>query len=124
MADEPGSVSAPRISSDEPANVSPRRVPVDESASVSALRVPDGWALEPLPYSNDQALLQTPPPSCMATIDFRQRGFRLGLVQSGRFVGEKRGKRGLERKAYEGRGWKQALLDDAIAHLREIVEAP
>jgi hypothetical protein len=89
----------------------------------ATLRIPDGWTLEPLTGSLNQALLRTPPPSYMATIDFRQRGFRSGLVQSGRFVGDTFGKRGMVRKKYEGRGWKQAIVDDAIAHLREVLDS-
>lgn len=84
------------------------------------LRVPEGWKLEPIPHS-DQLLLSTPPPSYMATIDLHLRGFRSGYVQRGRFEGEKFTKRGTERKKYGGRGWKQALVDDAVAHLKEVL---
>jgi len=84
------------------------------------LRIPEGWKLELIPHS-DQLLLSTPPPSLMATIDFRLRGFRSGYVQRGRFVGEKLTRRGVERKKYGGRGWKQALVDDAVAHLKEVL---
>jgi hypothetical protein len=89
---------------------------------VNDLRIPEGWTLEPLTGSVDQVLLRTPPPlSYMATIDFRLRGFRSGLVSHGSFVREQRGKRGPTRKKYEGRGWKQAIVDDAVAYLREVL---
>lgn len=83
------------------------------------LRIPDGWALEPFERQPDYALLSTPSPRrYMATIDFRARGIRSGYSVSGRFVGEEWNKR---RKKPSGRGWKQALVDDAIAHLQEVL---
>lgn len=62
----------------------------------------------------------TAPQIGAATIDFRQRGFRGGaFVLSGKFVGDKLTRAGNVRKLYEGRGWKQTLVDDAVAWLRE-----
>jgi hypothetical protein len=55
----------------------------------------------------------------MATIDFRARGFRTGYSISSRLVGEEWNK---TRKKYRGRCWKQALVNDAAAHLRELCE--
>ncbi len=82
-------------------------------------RIPDGWTLEPLERLPDHALISTPPPGrYMATIDFHARGFRSGYSMSGRFVGEEWNKR---RKKYGGRGWKQELVDDAVAHLQEVL---
>jgi hypothetical protein len=78
------------------------------------LRIPDGWTLEELPGQPDHALLSTPTPGrYMATIDFRLRGFRTGYSTTGRVVGEEWNKR---RKKYGGRGWQQAIVDDAVAH--------
>ncbi len=86
---------------------------------IQDLHVPDGWSLEPLERQPDCALLSTPSPSrYMATIDFRARGIRSGYSISGRFVGEEWNKR---RKKHNGRGWKQALVDEAIAHLQEVL---
>ena len=83
------------------------------------LQIPDGWMLEPLERLPDHALITTPPPRrYMATVDFRLRGFRSGYSTSSRFVGEEWNKR---RKKYGGRGWKQALVDDAVAHLQEVL---
>ena len=83
------------------------------------LRVPNGWMLEPLPRMPDYLLLSTPlPVRYMATIDFRARGVRSGYCVTGKFVGEEWNKR---RKKYNGRGWKQALVDDALSHLQEVL---
>jgi len=54
----------------------------------------------------------------MATVDFRLRGFRTGYSTTGRLVGEGWNAR---RKKYGGRGWRQAVVDDAVAHLREVL---
>jgi len=53
----------------------------------------------------------------MMTIDFGKRGIRIGFATTGRFLGEEWNK---SRKKYGGRGWKQALVDDAVAHFREV----
>lgn len=93
----------------------------DKVPRVDGLRIPSGWTLEPLERQPDYALLRTPSPlQYMATIDFRMRGFRRGYTTIGRLFGEEWNKR---RKKYGGRGWKQALLDDAIAHLQEVLHA-
>ncbi len=82
--------------------------------------VPDGWALEPMPRLPNHAVLHSPPPACcMATIDFHARGFRTGHSVSARFVGEEWNK---ARKKYRGTGWKQELVDDAVAHLLEVLQ--
>ena len=83
------------------------------------LRIPEGWALESLERLPDYALLSTPPPlRYMATVDFRSRGIRSGYSTTGRCVGEEWNKR---RKKYGGRGWRQAIVDDAVAHLQEVL---
>ena len=83
------------------------------------LAIPDGWTLDPLPRQPDYMLLTTPPsPSYMATIDFGKRGIRSGYSTTGRFVGEEWNK---PRKKYGGQGWKQELVDDAVAHLQEVL---
>lgn len=82
------------------------------------LRIPDGWTLEEL--SRDHVLISSPSPGrYMATIDFRLRGFRTGCGTTGRMVGEAWNKK---RKKYGGRGWRQDLVDDAVAHLQQIVD--
>jgi hypothetical protein len=80
--------------------------------------VPVGWALEMLPRQLDQGLLSDPSGRYMATIDFRKRGIRTGYSTIGRFLGEEWNKR---RKTYGGRGWRQELIDDAVAHLQEVL---
>lgn len=84
-----------------------------------SLRIPDGWTQEELSRQPDYVLISTPSPGrYMATIDFRLRGFRTGCGTTGRLVGEEWNKK---RKKYGGRGWRQDLVDDAVAHLQEIV---
>ena len=111
-------------SADEMLGLSP-----DESRQVDAreqmppcllsLRIPDGWTLEPMERMPDRVLLSTPAPGrYMATIDFHARGVRSGYSVSGRFVGEEWNK---PRKKPGGRGWRQALVDVAVAHLREVL---
>jgi len=85
-----------------------------------SLRIPDGWSLEPMSGRRDVSVL-TAPQIGAATIDFRLRGFRGGaFVLSGKFLGEKLTRSGNVRKPYEGRGWKQTLVDDAAAWLQEV----
>ena len=85
----------------------------------AGLRIPDGWTLEPLERQPDYALLSTPPPGrYMATLDFGVRGIRAGYSTTSRFVGEERNK---HRKKYGGRGWKQQLVADAVAHLQALL---
>jgi hypothetical protein len=89
------------------------------SARPDGLRIPEGWKLEPLERMPDYALLETASsPRYMATIDFKHRGIRSGYSTTGRYVGEEWNK---PRKKYGGRGWKQALVADAIARLREVL---
>lgn len=88
--------------------------------AVTGVRIPDGWTIEELPRTPDYALITTPPPTrYMATVDFRLRGFRSGYSISGRLFGEEWNK---PRKKYVGRGWKQAIVDDAVAHLAEVLK--
>jgi len=79
------------------------------------VKLPEGFTLEQL--TPRQWLLQSPE-MLMATIDIEHRGFRGGLVYSGSFVGDKLTRKGLVRKQYKGRGWMQALVDDAVTYLR------
>ena len=83
--------------------------------SLDDLRVPDGWTIEELPRDPDHLLVTTPPPTYFVTIDLRLRGFRLGYSTTGLLIGEGWNKK---RKKYGGRGWKQSIVDDAVAHLR------
>ena len=83
------------------------------------LRIPDGWTIEPLERRPDYALLSTPAPyRYMATLDFRMRGFRSGFTTYGKLFGEEWNK---PRKKYGGLGWKQAVVDDAVDHLLEVM---
>lgn len=77
--------------------------------------VPDDWTLELLPRQPDHVLLCAPSGCCVATIDFRARGIRVGYNTASSFLGDK------HRKRYVGRGWRQTLVDDAIVYLREML---
>lgn len=91
----------------------------DAATSLDGLKIPDGWTLESLERLPDYALLSTPSPRrYMSTIDFKRRGIRSGYCTTGLFVGEEWNK---PRRKYAGRGWKQALVDDAVAHLQEVL---
>jgi hypothetical protein len=93
---------------------------MSEAAPDSGVVLPEGWTLEPLPRQPDHALLSTPATGrrYMATIDFRARGVRTGYSTAGRFISDEWNK---PRKKYGGRGWRQVLVDDAVAHLREVL---
>lgn len=84
-------------------------------ATVAPLRIPDGWTLES--HQARDVLILHAQAIGFVTICFKQRGFRVGISASGSFVGDKWTRSGYERKAYAGRGWRQALVDDAVAHL-------
>lgn len=86
------------------------------------IEVPWGWKTER--HYNDRYMVITTHgnnQAVMATIDFRERGFRGGMVFSGRFENEAPfpGKR--ERVRYSGRGWEQRIVDDAVAWLRSVL---
>lgn len=82
-------------------------------------RIPAGWTLDKMVGHGDLVVL-TAPDIGAATIDFQQRGFRGGaFVLSGLFVGAKLTRKGYVQKKYTGRGWRQALVDDAVAWLRK-----
>lgn len=84
------------------------------------VRVPDGWTIEMMPRIPDQLVLNTPSPlRYTVTIDFGKRGFRGGYSSDGRLVGDEWNKK---RKKYGGRNWRKELVDDAIAHLQEILK--
>lgn len=89
--------------------------------TTSTFRIPEGWTIETLPRQPDHVLISTPLPGRYSvTIDFRLRGFRGGYNTIGRLEGELWN---TKRKKYGGRGWKQVLVDDGVAHLQTILEA-
>lgn len=88
---------------------------------LAKLKIPEGWKLEQAEGFGDQAYLTTPSPSrYIATIDFANRGFRSGMSVRGSLHGDDYLKK-TKRKRYSGRGWAQVLVDDVVAHLREIL---
>lgn len=101
-----------------PSDVAAVTVVTGES-SFAGLIIPEGWTLEPLERQPDHALVSTPAPSRYSvTLDLKLRGFRGGYSTIGRLVGEEWNKK---RKKYGGRGWKQQLVDDAVASLQGLL---
>lgn len=87
---------------------------------VKTLNIPNEWRLEPLERFPNFALLTSPAPErYMTTIDFQARGLRSGYCTSGPMLGERGGNK---RPIYEKRGWKQKLVDAAVAHLRDVMK--
>lgn len=87
----------------------------------AAFVIPEGWTLEPLERQPDHVLVSTPSPSRYSvTLDFKLRGFRGGYSTTGRLVGEEWNKK---RKKYGGRGWKQAIVDDAVVYLQKVLRS-
>lgn len=73
------------------------------------MKIPDGWTLEVDGYCKGYDVLSTPGPvRYSATLDWKNRVFRSGMSRTGR---------GSNTKTYVGRGWRQALLDEAVASL-------
>lgn len=74
--------------------------------------LPDGWKQEPLEASTWGAsyiLITSPEPDrLMATVDLKHRGFRAGIVTTGRMTSN---------GTYTGRGWEQALIAATIRYL-------
>lgn len=131
------SVGTAELSEDESRQVTES---MPQAPRADDLRIPDGWTLEPFARQPDYALLSTPSPGrYIATIDFRARGIRSGYSISGKFVGEEWSRASTARASskrarqprgskpsttpmkYSGRGWKQTLVEAAIAHLQEVL---
>jgi len=77
-----------------------------------ALKVPDGWRIQNDIYGRDCSIV-TSPAHCMATIDWERRGFRAGITTIGSFKNKRSA-------AFIGRGWKQKLVNAAVAWLRKL----
>jgi hypothetical protein len=82
------------------------------------MKLPEGWKAAPLYNTDRWVLLEQVDPGPdspgMVTLDLELRGYRFGMVVTGRLDGS----RGIR---FNGRGWKQKLCETAIQHL---VEAP
>jgi len=74
-------------------------------------KLPACWTLEEV-YSSRYVLLRSAPPQgYMATIDWQERRIRTGMTTRGAPISD---------KEYVGRGWRDAMVADAIAHLQSI----
>lgn len=74
--------------------------------------IPAAWRREVLTDFPDMALYTEPRFGGMVTVDYHNRGFRVGLMRQGRMDSTKK---------YSGRGWRQRLELDAVAHLQVAV---
>jgi hypothetical protein len=86
------------------------------------LTIPEGWTLEDYSARDpDFIVLIMPAPLMMfATIDLKKRGFRSGITTIGLMSGHTLTKRGYRGKKYEGRGWMQQIIDDAVDYLKKV----
>lgn len=73
--------------------------------------VPEGFTVESYYTNKDEATVVTSPQKFFVTIHWRDRGFRNGTTTIGRLE---------SKKTYRGRGWRQQLVNDAVAHLQAI----
>jgi hypothetical protein len=72
--------------------------------------VREGWGSQY--YANwDCSVIEAPNKQGLVTIDWKRRGYRLGMV----FLGP------LEASGYSGRGWMKRLVDDAQTRLAEAI---
>jgi len=74
---------------------------------------PVGWKRERM--GNNHEVFYAPNGQGMVTVDFAMRCFRPGISTSGRPAST---------KTYVGRGWKEAICIDAVAHLSEVLWGP
>jgi hypothetical protein len=87
------------------------------------LTVPAGWEIELRVMrvnGNPEAIITTPAPVYyFATVDFSNRGFRAWISLTGPFMTTPDGKRG---KKLSGRGWRQTLVNNAVAFLQRLLD--
>jgi hypothetical protein len=97
-----------------PACEKPEESKTSSAAPAAPEWLPEGWTIEAA-YGDTGAyslIHSAPPHRYMATIDWVRRCVRTGMSVSGRPIAE---------KSYRGRGWREAITRDAVAHLRSII---
>ncbi len=74
--------------------------------------VPDGWTSEPIRgrRDGDELVVIRSPDGLMVTVDFEERGYRGGMMTYGKMV----------KDGYSGRGWRKALVEDAVVWLSDV----
>lgn len=92
------------------------------ATSIYDLKVPCGWDIKIRNLiGNAEAIISSPTPRNMfATVDFSNRGYRLGISAIGPFANTSDGKRG---RKLSGLKWRQRLVDNAVARLQAILES-
>lgn len=78
------------------------------SEGIQNITLPLGWKAEAVPHYKDFILISAANNAGMVTVDLKDRVFRLGYTTRGRVD---------TRTVHEGRGWKKALIADAVASL-------
>lgn len=78
------------------------------------MQLPDGWTSRKLTHNGCDFIEIVAPSgqfSCSTTVDLERRAFRVGYSFTGPFV---------TKKIYGGRGWRERLVADAVAHLHGV----
>jgi hypothetical protein len=70
-----------------------------------------GWSYEFFPRW-ESGVYDAPEKAGLVTVDYKQRGYRVGMMFRGPLDSQ---------KPYTGRGWRARLEKDAVAHLAEIL---
>lgn len=82
------------------------------SKAFDELSVPEGWKLDH--ESDVQSIVSTPSPEVYyASIDWGERCFRSGMTTFGSRINH---------QEYAGPGWRQRLVNDAVAWLRKLYQ--
>lgn len=81
--------------------------------TIDNLELPEGWTAEAIQWSTTHILIHAPNQAGMVTVDLKQRVFRLGYATTGRVD---------TRIIHEGRGWKKALIAEAVAALQAAMQ--
>ena len=90
----------------------PEETMSDDKQTAPLRGLPDGWTVE---HRDGYAVLRHP--SAMGgyiTVDWDCRGFRGGYSTAGRLTST---------KTYRGRGWREALVRDAVAWLSSVYDS-
>jgi len=80
-------------------------------AAKETFSIPEGWTLDHVTVTRGEEAILTAPGVGYVTIVWHRRGFRPGISTIGKLIGK---------GPFRGRGWKQRLVNEAVAWLKEI----